>query len=86
MPAKKPTARSRRRVKDERYIIALGKDKKTIYVAGEVATFTDPDKWQELAKVRGPAANVVVKTLVADDRPGQVALLGGNLGPPRVPK
>jgi hypothetical protein len=78
-----PAARLAGRVflPDVRYIIALAKDKMTVFVAGEVATIQDANLWAQLSNTRGPAADAVVQTLVATNKPEQLTLLGGNLSP-----
>jgi hypothetical protein len=78
---KRATTRSLRSAPDERYLIALGADGKTIYVAGEVATLRNAKLWMSLAHTAGRSADIVVKTIVATSKRHQVALLGGSLGP-----
>jgi len=84
MPTKKKKAvrrSSRRRARGGRFFIVLAGNKRTIYVARELAALSDTALWRRLAAVRGKAANVATKTLVAFNRNDQIKLLGGNLNP-----
>jgi hypothetical protein len=79
-------SKSAKRPKRHRgYIIALGKDKKTIFVAGRAVAKRNPELWRRLSRTRGAIAGKTTMTFVVPDRETMMMIAGGTiLWPPKV--
>jgi hypothetical protein len=64
------------------YIIALGKDKKTIFVAGRAVTKRSPELWRKISKVKGAISRKTTMTYIVPNRKTMVMLAGTILWPP----
>jgi hypothetical protein len=79
MQKPKPVKRPKR---NQGYIIALGKDRKTVFVAGRAVAKRSPALWKRLAMTKGVPQTTM--TFVVPDKPTLIMMAGTILWPPKV--